>query len=312
MAATVLATVDTGTDVNIISDKLAQALGYITYEGASLRKQFRLANGKIIESIGQITSSCAFGVETEITVTMRCVFHVLLKVVTPVIMGMQFLEETETMTKYRDRLVRVPRPAVQALSVCSVDKPRQLLSCYLETDALMATPDTGLEIDLISPQLASEHGLVIHPEVQVLELADGSIARTSGYVHASLSLTNPLVDEKKVSRAVSAIVEFHLLRELTHKLLVGEETLEGLNVFTDNQRCLVSASQIDDSFGLNTIRSLGRLEDVWVRIKGRLGGKHHGLDSQSRYSWQYLGAAQLHRTLSIILCRRLRARSEHH
>ncbi|KAF2828507.1 hypothetical protein CC86DRAFT_288464 [Ophiobolus disseminans] len=278
LVATVLACADTGADVNIISDELARALGHTNYSVASAKKQFKLANGKIVESVGQITSSCAFGVETEFSVSMSCIFHVLMKVVTPIIMGMQFLEETETMTKHRDRLVRVPRPALQALSVCSFDRPRQLLSCSLESEAIMATPDTGSEINLMPPQLASALGLDIHSGVQLIELADGSTTRTSGYVHVALSLTDPLTEKKQVS--VSATVEIHLLQELAHTLLVGEETLEELSVFTDNQSSLVSAAQMNSSFGLNTIRSLGRLEDIWSRVKGRLGGKQTGPNSE--------------------------------
>lgn len=189
--ATVLACADTGAYVNIISHELAQSLGYTNYETALARKQFKLADGKIIEAIGQITSTCAFGVETEVSMTMSCIFYVLSQIVTPIIMGMQFLHTTETMTKHRNRLVRLPRPARQALSVCSLDRPRQFLSCVLEFHQVMATPDTGSEIDLMSPQLAADMGSTVHAGEQVIQIADGSIDLTSGYVIVTLTLIDP-------------------------------------------------------------------------------------------------------------------------
>jgi len=103
-AATVLACADTGADVNIMSETLAQALGFREYETKYGRRKFRLANGKIVESVGQVWSPCAFGAETDISVSMACIFHVLTKVVTPIIMGMQFLAETETLTNIRNDL----------------------------------------------------------------------------------------------------------------------------------------------------------------------------------------------------------------
>ncbi|CAN9367515.1 unnamed protein product [Alternaria alternata] len=62
--ATVLACADTGADVNIISHDVARTLGYSEYEVLPEKKEFALANGKLIEAIGRIESPCSFGVET--------------------------------------------------------------------------------------------------------------------------------------------------------------------------------------------------------------------------------------------------------
>jgi hypothetical protein len=255
-AATVLACADTGADVNIISEDLAQALGYTEYETIFGRKQFRLANGKIVESIGQVYSPCAFGTGPDSAVSISCIFHVLTKVVTPIIMGMQFLQETETMTKYRERLVRVPRPALQALSVCSLDKPRQLLGCNLNGKPAVATPDTGSEIDLMSPQAAAELGMSVQPGEEVIELADGTFDTTCGYVRTVVSIDNP-VSESPSSLNICTSVQFHLLRGLTHNVLIGDETLEELRVFTDNQHSLISVPIDDNSLEIKGIRSHG-------------------------------------------------------
>lgn len=262
-AATVFACADTGADVNIMSETLAQALGFREYETKYGRKKFRLANGKVVESVGQVWSPCAFGAETDNSVSMACIFHVLTKVVTPIIMGMQFLEETETLTRHPERLIRVPRPALQALSVCLLESPRQFLHCKLNNKSVTATSDTGSEIDLIAPQTAIELGIAIQPGEEVIELADGTFAMTSGYVHANISLDSSakaLLDFE--SKSANTDVEFHILNGLTHTVLIGQDTLEELKVFTENQQALVSASVAHNNLELNRIRSLGAADKL--------------------------------------------------
>lgn len=240
-----------------------------------------LANGKTVEAVGQITSSCAFGLETDVSVSMSCVFYVLLKVVTPIIMGMQFLKETETLTKHRERFVRVQRPALQALSVCSLDSPRHLLSCNLDYKPTTATPDTGSEINLISPRVASEFGMHVYPAEELLELADGSVVVTSGYVRASLSIGNNLI---------STNVDFYLLQGLTHRIIIGEETLEELRIFTDHQNSLITAFTDYQQSGLNTIRCRGTVERCMNRIKDVLGIHQPSPNSKGAIFCQAAGA----------------------
>jgi hypothetical protein len=253
VAATVLACADTGSDVNIMSAELIEALGYTGYEALLEAKQFKLANGKIVEAVGKITSRCAFGVEADSEMSMSCLFYILARVVAPIIMGIHFLEETNTMTEHRERLVRVPRPALQALSVCSIDRPRKVLSCSSGHKPTTATADTGSEIDLIHPEVVSDLGMLVHPGKEALELADGSIAITSGYVSAPLSLNDLLPGQENPYSAISTTVDFYLLHGLTHRVLVGEETLEELRVFTNNRRWLIPA--ISDTSAKSSLRS---------------------------------------------------------
>ncbi|CAN9391496.1 unnamed protein product [Alternaria alternata] len=93
-----------------MSNDVAKTLGYSEYDVLAEKKKFTLANGNIVESIGQISSVCSFGTEVETSATMTCVFYILLKAAMPIIMGLEFLEQTKTMTEHRERLVRVPRP----------------------------------------------------------------------------------------------------------------------------------------------------------------------------------------------------------
>jgi hypothetical protein len=144
-----------------MSDELAKTLGYTTHNVLLEKKQFTLTNGKIIEAVGQIESTCSFGVETELSESLTCMFYILLKAATPVIMELDFLEQTKTMREHRERLIRVPRPALQAFSVCAIDKPRDLLACELNRTETM-----------MSPSFTSERGLRVHPGLQERTLSN--------------------------------------------------------------------------------------------------------------------------------------------
>jgi hypothetical protein len=279
--ATVLACADTGADVNIISHDVARTLGYSEYEVLPEKKEFALANGKLVEAIGRIESPCSFGVETHSLVTMTCAFYVLLKTVTPIIMGQSFLEQTKTMTEHRDRLVRVPTPAFQALSVCSVDNPRRLLSCEVDRRETLATPDSGSEIDLVSPSFAAERGLTVHPGEETIQLADGSKAITSGYVHVDIAVTSINASRPGHHHKSNITVDLFLLNNLNHDLIVSEDSLEELKVFTDHQSALIPAPQSSGPLGINRIRHLGAIDRIISWIKKKIKGP--GSDDDSTY-----------------------------
>ncbi|KAH6860513.1 hypothetical protein B0T12DRAFT_136344 [Alternaria alternata] len=275
--ATVLACADTGADVNIMSDEVARILGYSKYDALVEKKQLTLANGKIVEAIGRIESACSFGTEIGSSATMTCIFYVLLKVATPLIMGVEFLEQTETMTKHRERLIRVQRPALQALSISSLGKPKRLLRCELNFEETLATPDTGSDLDLMTPSFASSRGLEVYPAEEMVELADGSILTTTGFVRANLSI-DPLnllgFGENAEMRMLgnSAIIDFFLLEDLAHDLIVGDESLEELNVFQDLQWALTPVSYDSHLSELNAIRHLGTVDRVISKIEKLFSG----------------------------------------
>jgi hypothetical protein len=274
--ATVLACADTGADVNIMSSDVAKTLGYSEYDVLAEKKQFTLANGKIVEAIGQIESVCSFGTEIESSATMTCVFYILLKVAMPIIMGLDFLEQTETMTEHRERLVRVPRPVYQALSICLVSKPRRLLTCELDFQATLATPDTGSEIDLMSPAFASARGLRIYPGEELIELADGSIVTTNGFVRADVSVLPKEGPGHITMPRSNATVDFFLLDSLTHDIIVGEEALEDLEVFGDYQHALILTSHGSKLLELKGIRHLGPIDRIVSKMKKTFSGDRSG------------------------------------
>lgn len=282
---TVLACADTGAEVNIISDDLAKALGYTQYTQLQDKKEFALANGKIVEALGQIESICSFGVETQVTVTMTCMFYVLLKVATPVIMGMGFLEETKTMSEHRERLVQVPRPAFQALSVCSVNRPRKLLACELDHQTVLGIPDSGSEIDLISRNYAVQRGFQIYDGEEMIEMADGSIAMTSGMVNAELAIQPSVSSTGSSWKKTIPMIELFLLDGMMHDLIVGDDSLVELEVFRNNSHALIPVPEIAGLSQINRIRHLGSIDGFLSKVKNFFTNT---TDSTSQSGWSSL------------------------
>jgi hypothetical protein len=277
--ATVMACPDTGSEENIISLDLAQALGYNIFTSPSQNKTFELADGRIVEAVGEIIAECSFGLETTPeAVPMTLVFYVFMKLASPIIMGLAFLEQTRTLSKHRDRLIRVPRPAHQPIQVYSVGRPRNQLYCYLNKSYVPATPDSGSEVNLMTQSFASRKGLHIEIAKEVVEFADGTVAVTSGVVRAKLAIRkNHNIEYRTIPTA-----DFYLIDDLRHDLIVGEDSLEELRVFTRGQHALFPSPYTIGPAGLNRIRHLGAVDDVlsWVKKKISLIRRPYGASSQ--------------------------------
>lgn len=267
--ATVLACADTGAEVNVISAELARALGYTACEPCPGESKLMLANGKTIQAIGVLKISCTFGIEMLPSTVLTCIFYVLLEVISPVIMGMGFLDDTKTMTENRDRLVRVPRSPMQTLSVRSVGKARQRLSCEISGTSVWAFPDSGSDVNLISTSFASALGLRTEVGEEVLQLVDGSIVKTSGVAHVSLAVESNEVGHPRTL----AYVDFLVVDTVHHPIIVESDALETLGAFTENGHSFVPNLYTATLSEVNRIRYLGTMDEVISWIKRLIKGK---------------------------------------
>ncbi|RYC54569.1 hypothetical protein CHU98_g11642 [Xylaria longipes] len=250
---------DSGSDDNVLSWSFVQSLGLSLSNEQHEKKDFSLANGKIIRSLGRVELPCNFASGSQLPTSLVTAFHVFQTLAVDVIMGMAFLEATRTFTEHRNRLVEIQIPQIQALRVQSVGIPRRHLLCRLDDHIVFANADSGSDIDLMSSSYAKSR-FSIRSNKETIMFADGSTETTSGIAHLTLSVedadsiaTESALPSKTVSK------EFHVFDNLTHDVLIGHETIELLRVFTDHDSALVPGIHFQDFSCLNVIRHLRKL-----------------------------------------------------
>lgn len=128
---------DSGSIDNIMSLATAQSLGCCVEPSKPNEEQtFALANGTRMMSLGRVVTECSFaegtpweGSRLGFDIGLECVFHVFRTLAVPLIMGMSFLERTETLSRFTDRLVNEPMGTNPLSMVNSVGAPTKSLIC---------------------------------------------------------------------------------------------------------------------------------------------------------------------------------------
>ena len=147
--ATIRAQPDTGAESgNFISQDLASKLELCIQKGTGCCQRFMMGNGKIVQSIGRVQTSCAFERETQ--TIFACWFEVFETLARPLIMGSQFLRETQTMSRFTKRLEdRSPKldgaPMISLIG--STYRSKRLLAAPLDGRDTFVNADSGSELD---------------------------------------------------------------------------------------------------------------------------------------------------------------------
>lgn len=263
---------DSGSDVNAMSCTAAQSLGCKIEPPEANITNFHLANGRPTGAIGRVAVECSFSTGTPWhNSALSCVFHVFNSLAVPLIMGMQFLEKTETLSKYHDRLVEELVPTRQGIMVNFIGRPLKSLVCQLDGCNGLAVADTGSDLDLISDNYARSRGFAIEEAYHELILADGSLALTRGVTCVSFTIGQVNEDGDFVSRSQAIKVDFYILENLSSDILIGQNTVLDLKVFTDHAESLIpSVSHLGEP--INIIRYKGKLEKTaaatWKKLRG--------------------------------------------
>lgn len=182
---------DSGADDNVIALEVANTLGLTIITEQEDKKQFRLGNGKMVQSLGKVLASCNLALGDASTHRdLPVLFYVFKTLAAPLIMGMAFLQVTETLSRYRDRLIEQEVPQTSFLRLYSIDTPRRHLPCRLNDDLVLANADSGSDLDLVSAEYAESHAWQIDPREEVIEFADGSRDTTSGLVRITFAVEN--------------------------------------------------------------------------------------------------------------------------
>jgi hypothetical protein len=267
----VLSTHDSGSEENIISKDLITALGLKIEDSPEQQKEFRMANNKIVKALGGVTIPCKFAREqaSEQQKELCCWFYVFNTLITPLIMGMKFLDSTETLTKNKYRLQACAVPA-GPLQCASINNPKRRLRCYTlnggwaahslekpSPDSLaMANADTGSEIDLMSLDFCKRRKFVLKkvpPEGSSVQFADGSLATLAGHVFVYVTFHGTEVGQRTQR-------DFYVLEGLSCDLLLGEDFLEQTNAF-ETYKDSFSIEDDNDLAQVNTI--------VWFKTHER-------------------------------------------
>lgn len=233
--STIISRPDSGCEDNIMLEDIAVVLGLWIDYAPEVQKVFRIANGKIVKAVGRTTANCCFAKDR--TVELRCFFYVFRHLVSPLIMGMAFLDETETLAKYRHRLEPRNISPTSPSQLCSLGFPRRKLYCLANSEPEFATADTGSEMNLMSAAFVRKRGFVVK-EIDMLhstiEFADGSLSNLQGKVEVEIGIGG--------ESSARYWMEFYVLDSLTCDVLVGEDFLN----FTAAFESYADAFSIDD------------------------------------------------------------------
>lgn len=142
----------------------------------------KTAAGSRIKTLGTVSLPISFAKETPVYVQE---FHVLPKCCHNVILGNPFLRLTETFSRFAHRVGKKLRGILPAHRVCFTGSAKQWLAGCANNQSVLALPDTGSDICLMSLEYAQARGYHIDRDEEHrkrLEFVDGSTADTLGLV----------------------------------------------------------------------------------------------------------------------------------
>jgi hypothetical protein len=240
---------DTGSLENVISADEVRRLR-LNFTGNI--RQFVMGNGSTTTSLGSVSLKCAFAQGDSHTTFQQ--FNVIENLAVPVIMGKKFLDNSKTLTSYQHRLEVIYTMVKRTFRLLHLDRPRQLMRCYVNGSLVHANADTGAEMDIMSPSFALSNSLNIETldewERRV-ELADGSTAELSGKVRVSFDAYD--VCSSSPTKSKRHVRTFYLMEGLTSDVLLGEDALYDINAFTEHSDSFFESSDCDECPELNLI-----------------------------------------------------------
>jgi hypothetical protein len=214
----------------------------------------RLPNGTFIKASGSVTTHCKF---TEDGETFKVKFVVLPRCLHPVILCDSFLRRTETELVVGSRIQYEPLESAAPIQVCLNGTPRQQVIGSINGEEVIASPDIGSDVNVITEVYAQALGLVVAPDPDNSELflVDGSFIPTCGILRdiewrfGKPSTTARRVEKAKgsevssvaiadwkfgkdTSRGDAFICDFYVVKKLTVSIILSSTLLYGTNAFT--------------------------------------------------------------------------------
>jgi len=233
---------DTGTHEDHMSQAKAIELGYTISTNPGIEADFQLPNGKTMKAVGSVSVNVQFARQVGSEEAPRtCRFNLFERLAPPVFIGMAFLQATETITKYTSRMVDIPTAWKRSLHLGALGSTTNQVACEIGGWETFATADTGSDIALVSAEFATKHGLRRDYGCEELQLADGSLEYTRGFVdfHVGVYTLKPSIANKRVLHLPQKnmgdlkykIVRFHILENLQFGAILDEATADILSIF---------------------------------------------------------------------------------
>lgn len=270
----VMACLDSGSDNIIMSERLAEGLGLCVRQPHDSTKSFILPNGETVAAVGEVRAHLSMAVRSPPEVSLpECTFHVFRSLAVPVIIGLELLQQFETATRYTVRMMEYSLPIPRPLRTKGYGVAKKDLVCRLGEHKGLATLDTGSDFDLVSLDFARSGEFNILPAQVKVQFADCSIGYTSGFIQASLSIGKLDNQHDFTSGEVSQIFEFHVLDNLTTDIILGQETIESLDIFNKHADSIISGTPHPGQSHVRIIRHVGTVENFCSRAWNKLDNK---------------------------------------
>jgi len=183
---------DSGSEKNIISESLAIDRKLTILRRLKDIQRFELGNGEFVWSIGRVRVKVQV---PGLPLWKNLNFYVFKKCPWPLVLGISFLAKTKILTRNRHLLEDCPQEMDQISSLLWIGSPRNntsslqppnRLRCCLDGRCLIATADSGSDLNMISPKCAKREGFKVdmRPEARrCVKFGDGSQGETIGQVY---------------------------------------------------------------------------------------------------------------------------------
>lgn len=256
--STIISRPDSGSEDNIIAVDVLSALKLKMDTAPEHRKKFRVANGKSVWALGQIVIKCFFAKDR--TLELCCTFYVFQNLTSQLIMGMPFLDETQTLVKYQYRFQPRIIPKYRPIQLNSLNSPRRRLYCLVGSQPELANADTGSDLDLMSLDYVLKRGFsmtAVGLSSSTIQFADGSTSELEGKVSVSIVLGPP--------EGLGTLTTFYVLDGLTSDIILGEDFLDKTTAFETYRDAFSIIDCDDDAAEVNGIIWFNKPESLLSR-----------------------------------------------
>lgn len=253
---------------NAMTEEWARFIG-AKIEHSPSKHSFVNAKGQSFESIGttQLVVSIPEPLSQSITTEKEwgCSFAVVKQLAAPLVLGAAFLQETRTLTNLAYLLVKktlsVTKRHLNDLRTIwrfmHMGSWTQNLDCFLDNERLLASLDTGSDIDAVSLEYARSRSWEIQPSIEdesYVLLANNELVKLSGYVETTLRI-KPRCDSKEQCVPKKLFV----LDGLVCDVVLGDSTIESLNIFDEYSNSIAEAMEPE---GMDAFRMIQWIEKI--------------------------------------------------